>query len=640
MTTQVKSKRFRLRRSSSEQDNATTTPERTSQDASSRNSPFMAPEQISDAELADEDSPDTPVPLAQAKAERVAVAPVQIRKERRDAPANPVPAKALTLGTPPKAAEAGASSGQAGRSDPDKPERAARAKPAAKSDEPAEIPAQDQTTSLDLEGTPKVLDTIESIRAEGLTARQLRMAMRVAQKHGLRPTSAHDAVLMLRERGIDPFARGKMLDLVATDDPEPSRALTTRPESAPAMREESSDPVSVAKERMARLAADREKELRKVQRDIARRRRKRLLHLGARLLVFVTLPTFIATWYFYVIATPMYATESQFVIQQADGGAPGDLASMLPSAAGMGLGGQNEAASVQSYLQSRAAMQRLNQEEGFKEHFIDERIDLLRRLPADATDEAAFRLFKRHVLIGYDPTEGVVRLEVIAASPEDSERFSRALIRFAEEHVDMMTMRLRDSQMTEARQSLEDAQQKLIEARLAVVDLQERSAVMSGEVELSLLSQQIGALEAELTQTRLSLQEMRSNPRPNPARLQPLERREEALRAQIETLRGSMTRDSSDGVSLARTQSQLIMAEAEVQTREMMRAQAMQQLESARIEVSRQVRYLALSVEPVAPDEPTYPRKLENSALAFLIFFGIYLFVSMTGSVLREQISG
>lgn len=640
MTTQVKSKRFRLRRTSSAQDNVTTPPDRPSQDMSSRNSPFMAPAQIYDAELADEDNPDTSVPPAQTGAERVAVAPVQIRKEPRTVPANPVPAKALTLGTPPKAAEVGASSGQAGRSDPDKPERARDAKPVAKTDEPAEKPAQDQTTSTDLEGTPKVLDTIDSIRAEGLTARQLRMAMRVAQKHGLRPTSAHDAVLMLRERGIDPFARGKMLDLVATDDPEPSRALTTRPESAPAMREESSDPVSIAKERMARLAADREKELRKVQRDIARRRRKRLLHLGARLLVFVTLPTFIATWYFYVIATPMYATESQFVIQQADGGAPGDLSSMLPSAAGMGLGGQNEAASVQSYLQSRAAMQRLNQEEGFKDHFIDERIDLLRRLPADATDEAAFRLFKRHVLIGYDPTEGVVRLEVIAASPEDSERFSRALIRFAEEHVDMMTQRLRDSQMTEARQSLEDAQQKLIEARLAVVDLQERSAVMSGEVELSLLSQQIGALEAELTQTRLSLQEIRSNPRPNPARLQPLERREEALRAQIETLRGSMTRDSSDGVSLARTQSQLIMAEAEVQTREMMRAQAMQQLESARIEVSRQVRYLALSVEPVAPDEPTYPRKLENSALAFLIFFGIYLFVSMTGSVLREQISG
>jgi capsular polysaccharide transport system permease protein len=625
MTTQVKSKRFRLRRTASAQDSVPPSPQGPSQILPPRSTPFMAPVQVYEAELADEDSPETAVPETPAEPDppRATAAPVRIRKESRAAPK-----------------ETARESAQPDAAATDKPEQSPEEKPAETSGTPAEAAAQDQATSTDLEGEPKVLDTIEAVRAEGLTGRQLRMAMRVAQKHGLRPTSSHDAVLMLRERGIDPFNRGKILDLVSTDQPEQSRALTTRPETSPATQEDASDPVSVAKDRMARLAADREKELRKVQRDIARRRRKRLLHLGARLLVFVTLPTFIATWYFYVMATPMYATESQFVIQQADGGAPGDLAGMLPSAAGMGLGGQNEAASVQSYLQSRAAMQRLNHEEGFKDHFIDDRIDLLRRLPGDATDEAAFRLFKRHVLIGYDPTEGVVRLEVIAATPEDSERFSRALIRFAEEHVDMMTQRLRDSQMNEARQSLEDAQQKLIEARLAVVDLQERSAVMSGEVELSLLSQQIGALEAELTQTRLSLQEMRSNPRPNPARLQPLERREEALRAQIEALRGSMTRDSNDGASLARTQSQLIMAEAEVQTREMMRAQAMQQLESARIEVSRQVRYLALSVEPVAPDEPTYPRKLENSALAFLIFLGIYLFVSMTGSVLREQVTG
>ena len=73
----------------------------------------------------------------------------------------------------------------------------------------------------------------------------------------------------------------------------------------------------------------------------SKRRRKRLLLLGARLLAFVTFPTFLATYYFYMIATPMYATESEFVIQQADSGPSmaSDLGSMLPSAAGMGIGG-------------------------------------------------------------------------------------------------------------------------------------------------------------------------------------------------------------------------------------------------------------------------------------------------------------
>ena len=511
----------------------------------------------------------------------------------------------------------------------------------------ANMPAQTQPEHMaDHEGRASTQNSIDAIRAEGLTARQLRMAMRVAQKHGIRPTSAFEAVLMLRQRGVDPFARATMLDLVQSDASATGRDVAIQAQTVPAVRAApaqpaAANPVADAQDRMAQMAAEREKELKRVQRDIARRRRKRLALLGARLLVFVTLPTFIVSWYFYMIATPMYSTESQFIIQQADGqsGMSG-LAGMLPSASGMGLGGQSEAASVQSFLQSRAAMLRLDQEEGFREHFSQDHLDLMRRLPADATDEATFKTYKRHVKIGYDPTEGVVRMEVIAASPEDSARFASALIRFAEQHIDMMTQRLRDSQMREARENLEEAQQRLIEARLASVALQEQTSIMSGEVELTLLSQQIGALEAELTQTRLSLQELRSNVRPNPARLQPLERREEALRRQIEQLRGSMTIDTPDGASLARTQSQLIMAEAEIQTREMMRAQAMQQMESARIEVSRQVRYLALSVEPVASDEAAYPRKLEYSSLAFLIFLGIYLFVSMTGSVLREQISG
>jgi capsular polysaccharide transport system permease protein len=65
----------------------------------------------------------------------------------------------------------------------------------------------------------------------------------------------------------------------------------------------------------------------------------------------------------------------------------------------------------------------------------------------------------------------------------------------------------------------------------------------------------------------------------------------------------------------------------------------MAQLEAARIEANRQVRYLSMGVSPVAPDEASYPRSFENTALAFLIFGGIYLMLSMTASILREQVT-
>jgi capsular polysaccharide transport system permease protein len=67
--------------------------------------------------------------------------------------------------------------------------------------------------------------------------------------------------------------------------------------------------------------------------------------------------------------------------------------------------------------------------------------------------------------------------------------------------------------------------------------------------------------------------------------------------------------------------------------------QAQTQLEAAQIEANRQVRYLETGVEPIAPDEPTYPRAFENTVLAFLIFGGLYLMLSLTASILREQVT-
>src|SRR5690606_36342989 len=125
--------------------------------------------------------------------------------------------------------------------------------------------------------------------------------------------------------------------------------------------------------------------------------------------------------------------------QQADSGGGGGLSgagALAGMFGGSGLGTTNDSITVQSYLQSRDAMRQLNEQEGFKAYFQQDSIDPLRRLPPDATDEAAYRLYQDMVQVAFDPTEGIIKLEVIAADPETSERFARALIGFAEAQVD------------------------------------------------------------------------------------------------------------------------------------------------------------------------------------------------------------
>ncbi|RMD94510.1 MAG: capsule biosynthesis protein [Alphaproteobacteria bacterium] len=469
---------------------------------------------------------------------------------------------------------------------------------------------------------------IDAIRREGLTGRQLRMARRVAQRHGLSPVSDFDAVRLLRRQGIDPFERSNMLELVvpgrgAEAEAEPKLPQTVKPAPVPSTEV---------------LAEDqRAAEIMRMQRDIVRRRRRKIAQLVTRLFFFVVLPTIIAGYYYFAIATPMYETNTEFVIQKADSPGASQLGGLFR---GTGFATSQDSITVQGYLQSRDAMLRLDQDMNFRRHFSDPAIDPLQRLDPNASMEDAYRLYRRVVKVGYDPTEGVVKMRVIAPDPQLSVAFSEKLIEYAEEQVDKLTQRLREDQMRGAREAFKEAEAKMIAAQKKVQELQEKLGVFDPAAESGALLSQITAFETQLHQKRLELQQLLDNPRPNQARVDGVKGDIRRLEALVAELRAQMTDSGADSASLAQVTGQLRLAETELQTRQLMMTQALQQLEAARMEANRQTRFLSMGVRPVAPDEATYPRALENTVLALVVFAGIYLMLSLTASVLREQVSG
>ncbi|MFM2366792.1 MAG: hypothetical protein RIR95_1400, partial [Pseudomonadota bacterium] len=190
-----------------------------------------------------------------------------------------------------------------------------------------------------------------------------------------------------------------------------------------------------------------------------------------------------------------------------------------------------------------------------------------------------------------------------------------------------------------AKESFADAEAKLNEANRTVILLQEKFKILSSEIEVSLITGQIGSLESQLSQDSLSLAQMESNSSPNLARMEPLKRRIATLEGQIAALRAKLTEDSATGPSIANVQSELLVAQTDVQTRQLLLAQSLTSMESARLEANRQTRYLSVSVSPVAADEASYPRAFENTLIVLLIFAGIYLMISMTVAILREQVT-
>ena len=369
----------------------------------------------------------------------------------------------------------------------------AAAKPDGPAPEPAASPPKGEA------GHRSAGEELAAIRAEGLTGRQLRMARRVAQRNGIEATSDYEAVRLLRRRGIDPFQRASVLELVtakATGNLDAGGRIQL-PQTVP-QKETLPSKELTAEDHRAR-------DILRIQRDIAQRRRRKLGLLFARLAVFVFLPTVLAGYYFNKVATPFYATKSEFVIQQADGGAGRGLGGLF---SGTQFATSQDSITVQSYLQSRDAMLRLDKDLGFKAHLSQPDIDAIQRLDADATNEAAYRAYKRNVKIGYDPTEGIIKMEVIAASPEVSAAYSEALIAYAEMQVDQLTQRLREDQMSGARESYADAEAKVLAAQGRVLDVQEQLGVLDPATETGVIMGQVSKMEAQLQTKLLQLQQL------------------------------------------------------------------------------------------------------------------------------------
>ncbi len=480
---------------------------------------------------------------------------------------------------------------------------------------------------VDLDTTaPEDLPPFRDPLGREIWPRHRRRAMVRANKMDLGPRDANHALYLLAARGIDIIGETPQAAPDGQQQAPPAQAqnnaLAAVPAAAPPAKQ---------------TRADREGAVAAIQRDLIRRRRRRFWRLMLRLCLFVGLPTAIVGWYFFFVATEMFETDSAFVIQTSDSAStPASIGGVL---AGTGIATSQDSIVVQDFLGSREAFLRLEGELGYAAHFKAAEIDVVQRLPVDATLDDAYDYFKRRVTIGYDPTEGVIRMTVVAATPEMSQQFSEALISYAEERVDGLSQEARGDQLADAIARTTEAEQRMLEAQGRVLELQEQRGVLNAEAEFSSQMEIINALELEAEEKRLALAEILDNARPNTSRAAVLEREIARLDARVDTLRGELTQAGDSTVSLARISAELRIAETELATRQLILQEAIGGTEAARLEADRQVRYLSLGVAPIAPVEATYPRKIESTLLAFVVFLGIYILGSLTVAILREQVS-
>lgn len=377
-----------------------------------------------------------------------------------------------------------------------------------------------------------------------------------------------------------------------------------------------------------------------IRRDLVRRRRRKGGGLLLKLWVFVVLPTMAVAWFLWFQASDLYRSDSSFVVQTAEStGGVGSSGGFFGALLGGG-GGVYDPVAVQTYILSRDVLHRLDAEYGWIAHFQSPELDILHRLAPDASFEDAFAHYQDMVSVSFDPTEGLLEMSVVAAEPEAARRFSQAIIGYSEEMVDDLSNRIRQDAIEEAQQNLADAEERLKAAQDAEAALRKQLETFSVEGEVAAEMGIITGMETELEALRGRLAGLQAVTSASDPRVTRLQGQMETLANQIADRRARVTSsDAADTGSLADINAALSRAKLDVQAGMAIFTAALEAREIARANASRQHRYLSVVAQPSMPDEPNYPQKWQVTALAFLGFLGVYIILSLTISLIREQAS-
>lgn len=227
-------------------------------------------------------------------------------------------------------------------------------------------------------------------------------------------------------------------------------------------------------------------------------------------------PTLVAAYYFGVVASDVYVTESRFVIRSPQKSSVGSLADVF-SKVGFAKS-EDDSYVVRDYVLSRDALELLNKKLDIVSEYSSEKIDFLNRFPGikywDTSREAFLRYYQSRVSVVVDPTSAISSLTVQAFDPKSALAINQTLLELSEAFVNQLNSRARQDLITAAMSEVTLAKAKLETSSLELADARGRTQTFrDGEIQLILIQrltlekdfagQQLAAAMSALEQARV-----------------------------------------------------------------------------------------------------------------------------------------
>lgn len=341
-----------------------------------------------------------------------------------------------------------------------------------------------------------------------------------------------------------------------------------------------------------------------------------------RMALFVGVPTVLVFLYLALFASPMYVSEAKFAVRSATEQAAGlDFASQIFKTASSTT---QDAAVVTEYIESPDAFERLDKELAVKAHYCDRRWDVISRLTQNPTlyDKTAFWNFVASPVL--DPDTGIVTFTVRAYTPEMAQKIASHVLKQSEALVNAMNERAREDAMKLAGEEVKRAQARLTKSQKALETFRDEHAEIDPKATASGLQTLVMDLEGQRATLKAQISEMAAYMRPDAPALKTLKTRLAAVEKQLSGEKQRLAGIGAGAMNNWVSAYEALTIENEFAQKQLV--SAMTAMESARVSLLSQSKYVVTIESPTLPDESRYPRTFEFTfcvLLGLLLLFGL-----------------
>ncbi len=364
-------------------------------------------------------------------------------------------------------------------------------------------------------------------------------------------------------------------------------------------------------------------ELQEVRKTILRQQRMRRVLAYFQFLLFVILPTALTGWYVAAIATPLYEARSVVTIAKPGG----QTDPTFPGVLGMPLsqGNLNEAFIAKEFIDSEEMIRLMEEQEGLITYLGDTEMDPLQRLrylPELQVGPDSY--YHRYVRSAVNIQTGLLTLYVSARRPEDAQKFSMAILKFAEGKVRSLSQALFQERIAENEAAVERARKALEDVRRDLIELQISSGYANPEERIAEVYKIISTLEAELLLVHREMDDAELGGYSDFPQMKALIEKEAALQKRIQEQRDRLILGTEGQEPLNKVLADFQFKVVQKEIAEQTWSAALAALETARSSASLGLSQFQIVVPPNVSFTPKRPNRIKTTLLAFLMFFGLF----------------